>query len=221
MYNKVLIVDDHDSVNEGISKLLNDLKITEINRSQYCDDALLKIKKGVLDKKPYDLVITDLSFKKDYRDSEIKTGEELIKILRNKYPSMRIIVYSMDDRLQKVRNLVVNQNINAYICKGRKGLKELEKAIEVTYKGGQFMSMQVESALNDKLDLEITDYDINLIKHLSKGFSQDEISNQLKKDNISPSSLSSIEKNINKLKTQFEAGNTTHLVSIIKDMGLI
>ncbi len=221
MFKKVLIVDDHDSVSEGVSNILTALGIKNFIKSHYCDDAYLKIKRGIIDDKPYDLLITDLSFKKDYRENKISTGEELIKTLRHQHPELKIIVYSMEDRFQVVRKLVKDHEVDAYVCKGRKGLKELHTAIENVYTNKLFLSPNVENATNSKSNLEITDYDVNLIKQLSKGLSQEEISHYFKKNNISPSSLSSIEKNLNKLKTQFKASNTTHLISITKDLGLI
>jgi hypothetical protein len=56
---------------------------------------------------------------------------------------------------------------------------------------------------------------------MSNGLSQDEISQLFKKNNISPSSLSTIEKRLNKLRIQFRANNAIHLVAIAKDLGLI
>ena len=69
--------------------------------------------------------------------------------------------------------------------------------------------------------MEIDEFDIQLINLLSKGWSQDDISEDLKTKNISPNSLSTIEKRLNKLKVQFKANNTIHLVAITKDLGLI
>lgn len=221
MFKKVLIVDDHDSVNEGIHNILNELGVNNVIKSHYCNDAYLKITKGYLDNKPYDLLITDLSFKEDYRNDKIGSGEELIKTLRNKYPELKIIVYSMEDRFQKARKLVQAHKINSYVCKGRNGLKELRKAINLSYTNELFISPSMENAINSEHNLEITDYDVNLILQLSKGLSQEEISHYFKDNYISPSSLSSIEKNLNKLKIQFKANNTIHLVSIAKDLGLI
>ena len=80
---------------------------------------------------------------------------------------------------------------------------------------------QVKEALSTKVDLEIDDYDIELMNLLSTGLSQDEISLHLKNKNISPCSLSSVEKRLNKLRVQFEANNAIHLVTIAKDLGLI
>ena len=65
------------------------------------------------------------------------------------------------------------------------------------------------------------DIDILLVEKLSQGYSQDEISSTFKKQKIKPSSLSSIEKRLNKLKVQFKANNAIHLVAKVKDLGLI
>ncbi len=221
MFKKVLIVDDHDVVNEGVLAVLNSKGISDVHKAQYCDEASLKIKRAVFDKEPFDLLITDLSFKKDHHESKLLSGEDLVARLRPEYPGLKIIVYSMEDRLQKVRTLINNYQVNAYVCKGRKGAYELAKAIDVTFNKKLFLSPQVENALSMKTNLEIDDYDIELVKQLSLGLSQGEISSLFEKKSITPSSLSSVEKRLNKLKDQFKANNAIHLVAIVKDLGLI
>ena len=84
-----------------------------------------------------------------------------------------------------------------------------------------YLLPQVELALSPKTDLEIYDYDIQLLSLLSKGLSQEEISHSLKAREISPNSLSTIEKRLNKLRIQFKANNAIHLVATAKDLGLI
>jgi DNA-binding NarL/FixJ family response regulator len=221
MFNKVLIVDDHDDINKGVIDILKTHGITNIYNSQYCDEAFLKIKRAELDNDPYDLLITDLSFKKDHRQCKITSGEELIAKLREQNNSIPIIVYSMKDQLQKVRLLVNNYNVNAYVCKDRKGSKELSEAVESVYNNTLFLSPQVANALSPKIDLEITDYDIELTKQLSLGLDQKGISRYFIENNISPGSVSSIEKRLNKLRIKFKADNATHLVAKMKDLGLI
>lgn len=221
MFKKVLIVDDHDDINKGVLGVLNDLNIVDILKVQYCDDAHLKIKKADLENENFDLIITDLSFKKDHRECKIESGEELIGIIKEEYPEIPIIVYSMDNRLQKVRSLINKYQVNAYVCKDRKGSIELSQAIISVYNKAQFLSPQVSNALSSKTDLEIEDYDIELIKQLAKGLSQDEISELFKTNNTTPNSLSSIEKRLNRLRIQFKANNAIHLVAIVKDLGLI
>jgi DNA-binding NarL/FixJ family response regulator len=221
MFQKVLIVDDHSAINDGVSSNLSKIGITDVYKALYCDDADLKIKKAALDKAPFDLIITDLEFKVDYREQKITSGEMLVKELRRKYPDLTIIVYSQEDHFQKVRTLINDCGANGYVWKGREGERELMKALEVVSNGKQFLSRQVERALLQKEDTEITDYDIELVKQLSLGLLQAEISEYFKSQNISPSSVSSVEKRLNKLKDQFRASNATHLVTLMKDAKLI
>ncbi|WP_299522545.1 response regulator [Winogradskyella sp.] len=221
MFKKVLIVDDHDDINNGVLDILKTHGITNIHNSQYCDEAYLKIKRAELDKDPFDLLITDLSFKEDHRECDIISGEDLIAKLREQNNNLPIVVYSMKDQLQKVRLLVNKYSVNAYVCKDRKGSQELSEAINSVYNKKLFLSPQVANALSSKVDLEITDYDIELTKQLSLGLDQKGISRYFIENNISPGSVSSIEKRINKLRIKFKADNATHLVAKMKDLGLI
>lgn len=221
MFKKVLISDDLGSVNKGVLTVINSLNIKDVDQAQYCDDAYLKIKKSYLENAPFDLLITDLSFIKDHREQKYPSGEALVIALKKEYPTLKIIVYTVEDRLQKVRLLINKHHTNGYVCKGRHGLLELAKAIHAVYDNNIYLSPNVLQALNSKTNLEINDYDIELVRLLSNGLSQDEISLHLKESNISPSSLSSIEKRLNKLRIQFKANNAIHLVAIVKDLGLI
>lgn len=221
MFNKILISDDLGSINQGVLTVLDGLGLKNVFEVQYCDDAYLKIKKAVLDDEPFDLLITDLSFIADHRAQKYNSGSELISALRVEHPDLKIIVYSVEDRLQRVRLLINEYKANAYVCKGRRGLIELNKAIQAVFNNNIYLSPQIEHALSPKSNLEIDDFDIHLIELLSQGLSQDEISATLKKQNLSPSSLSTIEKRLNKLRIQFKANNAIHLIAIVKDLGLI
>lgn len=221
MFQKVIINDDHDAILNSITEILSKLKVGTVVKSQYCDETFLKIKRAELEDSKFELLITDLSFKRDHRNIDLDSGEALIEKLRHQSLDMPIIVYSMKDQLQKVRQLVKTHNINAYVCKDRKGSRELEEAIKSVYEGQRYLSPQVSRALSPRVDLEIEDYDIKLLKLLSNGLSQDEISTNFKSKNMSPNSLSTIEKRLNKLRIQFKANNAIHLVATAKDLGLI
>jgi DNA-binding NarL/FixJ family response regulator len=221
MFKKVLIAEDMEDINKGVHTQLTELGVNHIQQVQYCDDAYLKIKRAALDNEPFDLIISDLSFKADHRSQEYPSGEALVKKIKTEYPNLKVIVYSVEDRLQPVRNLFNKHNIQAYVCKTRSGLKNLTKAIHAAYENTNFLSPEVSNALSSHKDLEIDDYDISLLDRLSKGFSQEEISTLYKEQHISPASLSTIEKRLNKLRIQSNANNAIHLVAIVKDLGLI
>lgn len=221
MFTKVLATDDLGSINKGVLSVLAALGVNDIQQVMYCDDAYLRIKKAKLDNEPFQLLVTDLSFKTDHREQVYPSGEALIKALKIEFPELKIIVYSIEDRIQKVRSLMQIDKIDAYVCKGRRGLLELELAIKAVFNNDYYLSPQVAHALSPKMDLEIDDYDIELVKQLSMGLSQEDISGVFKSKNIMPSSLSSVEKRLNRLRIQFKANNAIHLVAITKDLGLI
>lgn len=221
MFEKVLVAEDMDDINKGVVATLKELGVNEIHHVQYCDDAFLKIKRAEYDQKPFDLLITDLSFDADYRKQKLPSGEALSAKVKEEYPKIKVIMYSVEDRLQKVRTIINELGVNAYVCKGRYGLKELTKAIDQVYHDQTYLSSNIAQALGPQQDLEIDDFDILLVEKLSQGYSQDEISSTFKKQQIKPSSLSSIEKRLNKLKVQFKANNAIHLVAKVKDLGLI
>ena len=221
MFDKVLVAEDMDAINKGVLSILSELNIKNIEQVQYCDDAYLKIKKADKDLAPFELLITDLSFIADYREQKYTSGEELIAILNKENPNLKVIAYSIEDRIQKVRRLVNKYSISAYVCKGRRGLIELSEAVCKVAENELYLSPSVSHALSSKSELEIKDYDIFLLDLLSKGLTQNDISLYFKENDITPNSLRAIEKHLNTLRTQFEANNAIHLVSIVKDLGLI
>jgi DNA-binding NarL/FixJ family response regulator len=221
MFQKVLISDDFGSINQGVLNVLEQLGIPDAQQVQYCDDAYLQLKSALKNKEPYDLFITDLNFKVDHREQKFSSGEAIIEQLKKELPQLKIIVYSVEDRLQKVRQLVNQFQVNAYVCKGRNGLIELSKAITAVDDDLLFLSPQIEQALQPKNNLEIEDYDIELLKCLALGHPKEAISELFKNRGISASSLSSIEKRQSKLCIQFSANNAAHLIGIVKDLGLI
>ncbi|WP_342626283.1 response regulator [Aequorivita sublithincola] len=174
-----------------------------------------------MEKAPFDLLITDLSYTPDHREQTFTSGEELIAALKRKHPELPIIAYSVEDRLQRVRSLIMHHKLNAYVCKGRIGLEELKTAINRVFNGEIYLSSQVENALSRKTTPVIEDYDIALMAQLANGLSQKEISEHFRDVNILPNSLSSVEKRVGKLCIHFKAKNAIHLVAMVKDLGLI
>lgn len=222
MFHKVLVAEDLDSISIAVGQALNELSIAEIHHSKYCDDALLKIKKALLDGVPYDLLISDLSFKVDHRETKLKSGEELVEAVKQIQPDIKIVVFSIEDKSFRIKSLFNNLGINAYVSKGRDSIPELKKAVQGIFNGDtKIISPELSNVLLTKTLVEIEMYDIEILKLLSLGYTLDEISSSFKTKGIIPNGSSSIEKRINKLKTYFKASNNTHLMAITKDLGLI
>jgi DNA-binding NarL/FixJ family response regulator len=222
MFKKVLIADDIDFNDLGAAQILKELNVEEVEHAKYCDEALLKIKKAVLNDQPYELLISDLSFKADHNKNQLNSGEELIQAVRAVYPDIKIIVFSIEDRPHRIKMLFDELNVNGYVLKGRNTMFDLKIAIQKAFNNqSENISSGLLHLLQDKTTSEINDYDILLIKNLSIGISQESMETVLKEEGIAPNSKSSIEKHINKLKIYFKANNTVHLVAIAKDLGII
>lgn len=222
MFQKVLIAEDQDIINSGVEATLKQLGVRYMSHSQYCDEALLKLKKAAQEDEPFDLLISDLSFVKDHHEQKLQSGEALIEAVRKEFPTLKIIVFSVEDKYYTIQKITKEQQINGYVLKGRHGARELKKAIEQTSFSDLFyISPELHGALHANNAIEISDLDIFIIECLSKGMLQDGISKVLKEKGSVPSSVSAIEKRLKILKDNFNANNPAHLVSLTKDLGLI
>jgi len=222
MFKKVLVAEDLDSISIAVIQVLEDLKVPIIHHVKYCDDGLLRIKKALLDNEPYDLLITDLSFKTDHRKVNLNSGEDLVEAANEFQPKLKKIVFSIEDKSYRIKSLFYDLGINAYVSKGRNSINELRKAIEGTYRNEEkILSSDLSFTFNDKALIEIESYDISILKLLAQGYILENISNEFKASSITPNGTSSIEKRINKLKIYFKANNNVHLIAIAKDFGLV
>ncbi|MCC9071444.1 response regulator [Flavobacterium sp. F-65] len=222
MFTKVLIAEDIDFNDIAVVQVLRELSVPEIDYAKYCDDALLKMKKAHFDNNPYQLLITDLSFKPDHRVNNLKSGEELIAAVKELFPEIKIIAFSIEDKSYRIKSLFDKFNINGFVMKGRNSISELKKAVQNAFNSDEkYLSQELNYILRDKTANEIDNYDIQLIKYLSIGISQENMESKFKEMGITPNSKSTIEKRLNKLKIYFKANNPTHLVAIAKDLGLV
>lgn len=221
MFRKVLVAEDMDSINKAVETTLQSLHINEVVHAQYCDEAYLKAKKAAMDNDPFDLLICDLSFKVDHRPQKLTSGEALIDTLKQDFPDLKIIVHSIEDHPQLVRNLWETGNIDGYVCKDRNGLIELKEAVKVVHNEGNYNSPQIATVLNQKNLYVLPKYESALLTYLANGLTQDQIQQRFREEGISPSSKSAIEKRLKEVREEFNANTTPHLISILKDLRLI
>ncbi|WP_282080495.1 response regulator [Aquimarina algiphila] len=222
MFTKVLVAEDYEIANQGIIKILNDkIGIHNIQEAKYCDDAYLKFRKAYNDKEAFELLITDLSFREDHKIQTRASGIDLIKDIRSVQPDIKVIVYSQENRPDKINMLFEKLDINGYVCKGQHAIKELIACVNGVYKNNTVRPPELtnNTAINTMIHLD--DLDMMLLEELSQGFTKKEIRTKLKKQKISPNSESAIDKRVSKLFDDFKAKNTTHLVAIVKDLGLL
>ncbi|WP_299444110.1 response regulator [uncultured Aquimarina sp.] len=222
MFKKIIIAEDIDSENLGIVSSISTSTQAAVETTQSCDKTLSRIKEAIKHDQPYELLISDLSFNLDTRISHrIKTGKQLIKVVKNIQPNIKIIVFSGEDKPAIIKSLFENNHIDGYVCKGLYGLSELKKGITQVYEGNSFSCPVSKNALHQKNVTQLDHYEIQLLRLLANGYKQDEISYQFAEKGIEPNSKRSIEDRIRKLRQDFDAKTTVQLIHLVDGMGLI
>jgi len=219
--NKVLIAEDHESANLSIQQTMEDLKIAQVNKVYYCDDAVAKIQQALQRGEPYDLLITDLYFEEDEQVQNIQGGLALIPAVRNIQPALKILVFSAEHKAAVIEMLFKELDIDGYVRKARNDAKELRSAVETISTNQRYFPRHLTQMIRQKNTHDFTEYDIIIISLLADGMRQKEIPNYLQENNIKPSSLSSMEKRLNYIKEVLEFSKNEQLVAFCKDMGII
>ena len=220
MFKKILIAEDHEVRNLGVVNALTELQIHHFDFVSYCDEALNKINTADIENKPYDLLITDLSFDKDHFQQNLKSGQELIREVRNIHPQIKIIAFSIENKPKIIDDLFKIYGIDGFVGKGRNDGKELRNTIKKVFKGEIVIPQEILNSIRNT-PLTISEKDELLLNLLAKGFTQSEIEQHFKQSNITPNSKSAIEKRLNELREVFNAKNNIELIVICKDLGII
>ncbi|MFT3918147.1 DNA-binding response regulator [Cloacibacterium sp.] len=220
MFKKIIIAEDHEVRNLGVINTLKELKIPTFEFVNYCDDAVHKIKNSISDNNPYDLLITDLSFDEDYKNQEIKNGQELIKEVRKMLPNLKIIVFSIEKKPKIIDDLFKIYQIDGFVSKGRNDGKELKNTLKKVFANKKVLPQEIINSIRNHAT-EFNSYDVLLLESLAKGLRQQEIEEYFKEKNIKPNSQSSIEKRLNELRESLNAKTNVEMVVLCKDLGII
>ena len=220
MFKKIIIAEDHEVENLGVINTLKELHIQDFEFINYCDDTLHKIQKAITLEKPYELLITDLGFDNDYKVQSITSGQQLIEKARKLQPNLKIIVFSIEKKPMIIDELFKRYNVNGFVSKGRNDGKELINTIKKVFMGETVIPQEILNSIRNN-SLNLTDYDINLLNLIAKGWKQQEIVKHFKKQGISPESRSAIEKRLNELRETLNAKNNIEMIVICKDIGIL
>ena len=221
MFEKVLIAEDHQTSSRAVAKTIQDLAIPVFDYVYYCDDAYTRIKKELAAGKPYDLLITDLSFIEDHRLQHLKSGIDLIKAARELQPSLKVIIFSVEGRPALIKSFFSTLQINGFVQKGRLDAIELEQAVRTIVKGQTFISPRIKEQISPSNSHQFTIYDLTVISLLAAGMQLKEIPAKLSELRITPNGMSSMEKRLNHIKTVLNFKKNEQLIAFCKDMGII
>ncbi|MCU0845077.1 MAG: response regulator transcription factor [Spirochaetes bacterium] len=152
---KILVVDDHPIVYEGLEKLFSREK--DLRIAGYAEDSDGAIR--AVEKIRPELVIVDISL------AEGVSGLELIKVLRRRYPKLPVLVLSMHEESLYAER-VIRSGARGYVMKNELTAKVVDAARAVL-DGKVYLSGAMSSRLLDDLMCHRQNKNINPVDRLS------------------------------------------------------
>lgn len=220
-FEKILVAEDQQMANLSLRITLEDLELPKPQYAYYCDDAFKLISIACRDGRPYDLLATDLYFEADTMKQQLANGMELIKAAKDLQPDLKILVFSAESRQAMIRDLYDGLAIDGFVRKGRGDAQELKKALEKIAGNRKYYPRDYSFSPAQDNQHNFSEYDKTVIGLMAQGLSQKEISVWLEQHSISPSSLSSIEKRLNFIKSSMNYKKNEQLVAFCTEMGMI
>lgn len=201
---KILIVDDHPVVAEGLRKLIQDSKIAEVVGVAGSGKACIDFLKW---EKP-DIIFLDINLPD-------ASGLDLCKTIKVKNPSQKILALTTFNERSVVLKMMEN-GADGYILKNSESDEILEAVKEINA-GNKFLAVEVEQILKKKNEEEmiLTRREKEVLNLIADGLTNQEIAEQLF---ISPLTVDSHRKN---LITKLGARNTASLIKLAVEKGLI
>lgn len=169
MPTRLAIIDDHPIVIDGIKALLHGNESISIEIATSSASDLLE----QMEKTNVDLLMTDVMMPE-------MNGKELAKIVKQKYPAVKILALSMSGQGEMVSEMIEHADISGYILKNV-SQAELIAAIGKIAAGGIYFSEEVLDELSKYKPVEspsaqsLTAREIEIIKLIEKDMGNKEI----------------------------------------------
>ncbi len=169
---KILLVDDHAIVADGLQALLHAVEGLEVvDKLTAGDFALAYLKQA-----PVDVMITDYAMP----DMD---GLTLVKKAKAIKPDLKIIVLSMHDEVAMICEMLT-AGVDGYVLK-KYAQQELVNAIQTVEKGRQYFSAEVNKALLSALlpqempENQVTERELEVLRLLAQELTSKQIAAQL------------------------------------------
>lgn len=196
---KVLIVDDHPMVLEGMRSMLAQINFVEISgTASNAYEAIEKIKAGI----PA-IVITDINM------PEI-SGIELTAKIKAEFPGVKVIAMSTFKERSYISQMI-QSGASGYLVKSA-SKEEIEEAILSVHEGKLYMSLDINLSTEEKQDIGkmpvISSREKEILELIADGMTNPQIASKLF---ISIHTVDSHRKN---LLTKFGINNTASLIKM-------
>ena len=164
---RILIVDDHQLVIQGISCSLNEVGEFDIVSTNTCDEAFQLIKTHQ-NTNPFQVLFTDLSFDNSTEDSLLDGGEELIKAIKNNDIDIKIGVITGHTETNRVYNVISNLNPNAYLLKSKCDASEIGFALNKMLANDYYYTHEIHQKImrRNVIQIQMDDVAIQILKEL-------------------------------------------------------
>ena len=177
---RVLLVDDHPLVREGLAEVLR--KEADLVICGQAEDRLQALR--LIPKVEPDLAIIDLTLKN-------ANGLELIKDIRSQFPKVRMLVVSMHDELLHAQR-ALRAGASGFIAKGE-ATEHVVHAVRQVLNGKTYTSERVSSAIVSQLSghprgesgsvlANLTDRELEIFQLIGDGLGRQQIAERLHLD---------------------------------------
>ncbi len=201
---KVLLVDDHQIILDGLSLLIEaEPNMEKVNEVTTCKQAL-----SVLEIYEVDVAVVDIELK-DEMDGIALTG-----IIKEKYPEVQILILTMHDELTHIKECI-RAGASGYILKNR-GREEFVKAVSAVYRKEDYLGDKIATALMMELkepkskkkdQIHLTKREKEILCMIVQGMTAPLISEKLF------IAVSTVETHRKNLKSKTESPNTKNLIT--------
>lgn len=201
---KVLVVDDHPMVLEGMHNMLS--RISFVSLSGLAGGAAQAMEQIQADTP--DIVITDISMPGI-------SGLELTAQIRKEYPSVKVIAMSTFNERSLISQMVA-QGASGYLLKNA-SREQIEEALLTVNENRLYMNLEWNDQTLSQMGKTpvLTSREKEVLSLIAEGFTNSQIAEKLF---VSPYTVDSHRKN---LLTKFEVGNTAGLIKLAAKHGLI
>ena len=209
---RTIIIDDQPVVRYGLREMLNAEEGIEIVGELEDIDGL----DALLASTEPDIILLDLELEKTH-------GVDALRILREKSPTARVIIYTSHDEEERIVQ-AAELGVDGYLLKGCPR-KELISAIHSVYDGGTALEASVASKLmqhmnkrsarKEKPAIHFSKRETQVLELLAGGRTNKEIGSTLF------ISESTVKFHVHAILNKLDAGNRTEAVSIAVQLGII
>jgi len=174
---QVFVVDDHPAIREALAAAIGSkIDMRVVGESSTAQDALRQMKRH----EP-DVVVVDISL-------EDAHGLDLVEELRDRFPDIRIIVFSMYDESVYAER-AIRAGASGYVMKSE-ATESVVKAIQAVSEGDVYLSQRMSSRILSKVirqqdyafrsaTEQLTERELTVFEKLGKGLSVRDIADEL------------------------------------------